>query len=181
MGVVDIQSLLLHDQWVQVGSTALLEALAVSEAASEVVLMEAEVVVDLEEVLIEVDLEEVVVVDEEESVIKVGEDLAIEVIVVGMGVEDPMAMLPLTHQLAREVVVVEVSMEVVVMVEEGAEVLEQDHQIVMVLEDPAVGMNLVVAAHMMTDPADTVATAIVAMVIAMEVLLVEAVAAIWSR
>jgi len=42
-------------------------------------------------------------------------------------------------------------------------------------------MNLVEVAHMMTDPADTVATAVVAMVIAMEVLLAEVVAAIWSR
>lgn len=177
---MDIQSPLLHDQWVQVDLTVLLEALAVSEVASEVDLMEAEVVVDLEEVSIEVDLEEVVV-DEEELAFRAVEDSAIEVIVVGMEVEDPMAMLPLTHQLAQEVPVVEVSTEVVVMVEEGVEALEQDHRIGMVLEEQVVGMNLVEAAHMMTDPADTVATATVAMVIAMEVLLVEVVAVIWSR
>lgn len=44
-----------------------------------------------------------------------------------------------------------------------------------------VGMNLVEAAHMMTDLEDIVATATVVMVIEMEVLLAEAVAAIWSR
>lgn len=159
---------------------ALLEAPVASEAASEAVSRVVEVVAASEEVSIEVDLAVVVVVvDEEELATKAAEALVTEVTVVGM--EALMAMLPQMHQLAQEVVVGEVLVVAAVMVEEEVEASVQDLQIVMAPGDQVVGMNLVEAAHMMTDLEDIVATATVVMVIEMEVLLAEAVAAIWSR
>lgn len=170
--VVDTQKLLYHDQWVLVGSMAHLELRVASGVVCEVVSMVEEAVGASEVVLTEAEVD-LVVVDEEELVTKAAEVSVTEVIVAGM--EVLMVMLLPMHQLAQEVVVVVDSAE------EEVEDLEQDRQIEMDLEDKVVGMNLVEAAHMMTDPADTVAAAIVAMVIAMEVLLVEVVAAIWSR
>lgn len=173
---MDTQKLLYRDQWVLVGSMAHLELRVASGVVCEVVSTVEEAVGASEVVLTEAEVD-LVVVDEEELVTKAAEVSVTEVIVAGM--EVLMVMLLPMHRLAQEVVVV---VDLVVdSAEEEVEDLEQDRQIEMDLEDKVVGMNLVEVAHMMTDPADTVAAAIVAMVIAMEVLLVEAVAAIWSR
>jgi hypothetical protein len=185
---VGTQKQQLPDPWVLAASTDLLEDRAALEEVGFVVALMAEEVEGASEEASKTEVASKVAVAEEELATKEAEASHPEVvtaaaeIVVGMEAQMDMLHLLLMLQLAQVAhVVVATAAAVVGIAEEDMEAPAPPIAMVLSCQRQRVGMIRVVAvAHMMTDPADIVATVVEAMEIATVPLVVEVVAT-WSR